>query len=223
MSKLQCWHKGMNRWLHPPKTWNGIHTIKILLKGLRSVVEFFCHNARGRVRNRKSDPEDVLFAWAWVHCDNRSQQIGLTHDYSMTILSRECWYSPIKRRIRSDSRFACYSHSYGTWCTLTTGVADSQCPWSRNAVLVTRYLKPFISVFYILVQLYLNKTGVQWICELNWQLWCCFWDQWMVASPVNGANDWHGEYGHIQSTYYGKIYVIFYPGPQSHVMIFNKP
>ena len=48
-------------------------------------------------------------------------------------------------RARSESRFVCYSHCYVTWCPLTTGIVASQCPSARDAVLVTRYLTPFIS------------------------------------------------------------------------------
>ena len=46
---------------------------------------------------------------------------------------------------RSESSSACYSHCYVTWYPLTTGIVASQCPSARDAVLVTRYLTPFIS------------------------------------------------------------------------------
>ena len=47
----------------------------------------------------------------WMHCENKTQQIGLNHDYNMTFLISpcECWYSLINR----------YSHSYVKWCPLT--------------------------------------------------------------------------------------------------------
>ena len=34
---------------------------------------------------------------------------------------------------RSESRFACYSHCYFTWCPLMTGIVASQCPSRRCA------------------------------------------------------------------------------------------
>ena len=48
-------------------------------------------------------------------------------------------------RARSESRFACYPHCYVTWCPLMTGIVASQFPSSRDAALMTCFLRPFIS------------------------------------------------------------------------------
>ena len=48
-------------------------------------------------------------------------------------------------RGRSESHFACYSHCYVTRRPLATGNCCLTMPSSRDAVLVTRYLEPFIS------------------------------------------------------------------------------
>ena len=71
-----------------------------------------CHNARGRVRNRKSNPDGVargigvLFAQARVHCDNKPRQIGLNHNYNMTFLisPHGCPYSPLRWRSSRSKR-----------------------------------------------------------------------------------------------------------------------
>ena len=72
-----------------------------------------CHNARGRVRNRKSNPDGIageiwrtLFAQAQVHCDNKPRQIGLNHNYNMTFLisPHGCPYSPLKWRSSRSKR-----------------------------------------------------------------------------------------------------------------------
>ena len=39
-----------------------------------------------------------------------------------------------------------------------------------------------------------NEIYLHWICEHNWQLWCCFWYQWLVEFPINGVSDWHRDY-----------------------------
>ena len=46
---------------------------------------------------------------------------------------------------RSKSRFAWYSRCHITWCPLTTEIVASQCPSTRDAVLMTRYLTSVIS------------------------------------------------------------------------------
>ena len=87
---------------------------------------------------------DVLFAQARVHCDNKSRQVGLNHDYNVTFsispVNVSILRSKYEFRARSESRFACYYHCYVTWCPLTTGIVASQYPSSRDAAIVTRYL-----------------------------------------------------------------------------------
>ena len=58
---------------------------------------------------------------------------------------------------------------------LMMGIVASQCPSSRDAVLVMCYLTPLmLSCLNAAKQFYLNETYSQWICELNWQLWFAF-------------------------------------------------
>ena len=59
----------------------------------------------------------------------------------------------------SESRFICPSHCYVMWCPLTTGIVASQFPSSRDAVLVTCFLKPLASAFLNAVkQFYQHQT-----------------------------------------------------------------
>ena len=90
----------------------------------------------------------------------------------------------------SESLFVCYSCrcAYPLWWPLTTRIVTFQRPSSRDAVLVTRYPTPLIPACLNPLKLfYHNKTYLQWICELNWQLWCCFSYQWLVEFPINSA------------------------------------
>ena len=112
----------------------------VFLKGLGPVLEGFVVTMH----------EGACETQARVHCDNKPRQISLNHDYNV-------WYfqfHPVNvsilhlkddYRAQSESRFACYSHCYVTWCPLTTGIVASQCPSARDAVLETRYITPFIS------------------------------------------------------------------------------
>ena len=56
-------------------------------------------------------------------------------------------------------------------------------------------------------QIFYKKTHWQWICDLNWQLWCCFWHQWSVESLINGDSDWHGENGDMLPLRYTQEYL----------------
>ena len=57
---------------------------------------------------------------------------------NVSILYLRCQY-----HARSESRFACLSHCYVSWCPLTTGIVTSQFP-PRVAALATRHLTHFI-------------------------------------------------------------------------------
>ena len=57
---------------------------------------------------------------------------------NVSILYLRCQY-----HARSESRFACFSQCYVTWCPLTTGIVTSQFP-PRDAALATRHLTHFI-------------------------------------------------------------------------------
>ena len=116
-----------------------------------------CHNARGRVRNRKSNPEGVSPRYL-TYCSHKPECIVTTNpdrSFLIPIITWHFQFRPVNVsilrlkydcRARSESRFACYSHCYVTWYPLTTGIVASQCPSARDVVLVTRYLTPFISV-----------------------------------------------------------------------------
>ena len=73
-------------------------------------------------------------------------------------------------------------------------------PSSRDASLVTRYLKPLISIsFNPLKELYRNKTYLQWFCKHNWRLNVAFDTNDCWNSQKNGVSDWHVEYGDTRS------------------------
>ena len=46
---------------------------------------------------------------------------------------------------------------------------------------------------------YRNKTYLQRICTHNWRLQCCLWHQWLLEFPINGASDYHWDYGDTRS------------------------
>ena len=122
-----------------------------ILKGLRPVLEGFvvtmhegaCETgsqipralARGIWRSVRTSPiyRSVLIPIITWHFQFHPVNVSILH------LKYDC-------RARSESRFACYSHYYVTWYPLTTGIVASKCPSARDAMLVTRYLTPFISV-----------------------------------------------------------------------------
>ena len=62
--------------------------------------------------------------------------------------------------VQRESRFACFSHYCVTWCLLTTGIVDSQCSSSKDAVLVTRQPTPLISAC---LNLFKNSTTIKHI------------------------------------------------------------
>ena len=82
-------------------------------------------------------------------------------------------------RARSESRFACYSHCYVTWYPLTTGIVASQCPSARDAVLVTRYLTPFIlaclnSISTAIKHVYKESANIIEGCNVAWNTNDCW-------------------------------------------------
>ena len=115
-----------------------------------------CHNTRGRVRNRKSNPEGVS-PRDLTYCSHKPECIVTTNPDRSVLITIITWhfqFLPVNVSIlhlkyeyhaRSESRFACYSHCYVTWCPLTKGIVASQFPLSRDTALVTHYLTPFIS------------------------------------------------------------------------------
>ena len=71
-----------------------------------------CHNARGRVRNRKSNPDGIAGGiWRTVRTSpsalwQQTRQIGLNHNYNMTFLisPHGCPYSSLKWRSSRSKR-----------------------------------------------------------------------------------------------------------------------
>ena len=161
-----------------------------IIKGLRPVLEGFvvtmhegaCETGSQipRALARGVSPRDL------THCSHKPECIVTTdHDRSVliTIITWHFQFFPVNvsilhlkydYRARSESRFAGYSHCYVMWYPLTTGIVASQCPSARDAVLVTRYLTPFILACF------------------------CLWHQWLLEFPINGASDYHWEYGDMR-------------------------
>ena len=114
-----------------------------------------CHNARGRMRNRKSNPDGLAGGiWRTVRTSpsalwQQTRQIGLNHNYNMAFLisPHGCPYSPCKWRSSRSKRepFRMLLPLLGHVAPLATGNCCLTMPSSRDAVLVTRYLEPFTS------------------------------------------------------------------------------
>ena len=105
------------------------------------------HNARGRVQNRKSNPEAVNPRECIVtaNSDRLVLIMIITWQFQFSPMNVSILHLKYKYHARSESCFACYSHCHVTWCPLMTGIVALQFASSRDAVLVTRYLTPFIS------------------------------------------------------------------------------
>ena len=164
-----------------------------------------CRNARGRARNRKSNPEadrprDLTYCYHKPECivtnpDRLVLITIITWTFQFYIVNVSIFYSKYEYGARSESRFAWYSHCYVTWCTLATGIVVSRGPSAREAALVTRYLTPLISAcLKSLKRILHNKTYLQLICKHNWRLQRCFWHKWLQEFPMNGVGDWHREH-----------------------------
>ena len=108
-----------------------------------------------------------------------------------------CWNFHLKGEYgaRCESNFSCYSHCYVTWCPWTTGIVASQWRLKRRCARDTLPHTYDIGMFQCSKN---NSTTIKHIYDesgnsINCQLWCCFWQKWLVESPINGGNDWHGE------------------------------
>ena len=132
----------------------GVLWVKIgcILKGLRhQFCRFCCHNARGRVRNRKYNPEgprDLTYCLHKPECivttnHNRSVLIRIITHYKFRPVNVSIPHLKSEYHVWSESRFACYFHSNITWWPLTMGIVTSQFPSSREAAFVTHCLTPF--------------------------------------------------------------------------------
>ena len=145
---VYLWHNDMFQmiWIYsgeyyPPKG--------IMFKGIRPVLEGFVVTMHEGACETGSQ---IL-----TYCSHKPECIVTTNPNRSVLITIITWhfqFCPVNvsilhfkydYRARSESRFACYSHCYVTWYPLTTGIVASQCPSAKDAVLVTRYLTPFIS------------------------------------------------------------------------------
>ena len=132
-----------------------------------------------------------------TYCSHKPECIVATNpDRSVliTIMTRQFQSCPMNVSIlhlkyqylaRSESRFACYSHCYVTWCPLTTGVVASQFPSSRDAVLVTCYLTPFISPC---LNFKTISTALKVIYKESANIIEGFCHQWLLEFLMKGAS-----------------------------------
>ena len=121
-----------------------------IFKRLRLDLEDLLSQRTGVRASRKSNPD-------WTYSSHKPECIVTTNPDRSVLIMIERWHFPdhlvtisnihLKHEYdaRSKSRFACYLHCYVTWCPWTTGIVASQCPSSRGAALVTRYLIHLIS------------------------------------------------------------------------------
>ena len=146
------------------------------IKRLRPVLEGFVVTMHeGACETGSQIPRDLTY------CFHKPKCIVTTNPARSVLIPIITWHFQFRPvnvsilhlkydcRARSESRFACCSHCYVTWYPLTMGIVASQCPSARDAVLVTRYLTPFISVC-LNSLFYRNKTYLQRICKHNWRL-----------------------------------------------------
>ena len=136
-----------------------------------------------------------MFAQAWVHCDNKARQIGLTHDYKVTfaisplvnviILQLKYQY-----RARSESHFACYSHCYvtgypSTSCRLTIPVVKGGCARDalphtynigqfRNLHKRCQWLAWLHALSFVTHEVTWRRSYVALLSPLLWKNWCYF-------------------------------------------------
>ena len=125
-----------------------------LLKGLRPVLEGFVVTMHEGACETGSQIPRALAQGIWRTVRTSIVTTNPDRSVLITIITWHFQFRPVNvsilhlkddYRARSKSRFACYSHCYVTRCPLTTGIVASQCPSARDALLVTRYLTPFIS------------------------------------------------------------------------------
>ena len=125
-----------------------------IFKGLRPVLEGFVvtmHEGACEIGSQIPRALDLTY------CSHKPECIVTTNPDRSVLITIITWHFHFRPmnvsilhlkddcRARSESRFACYSHCYVTWCPLATGIVASQCPSARDAVLVTRYLTSLIS------------------------------------------------------------------------------
>ena len=125
-------------------------------KGLRPVLEGFVVTMREGACKTGSQIPRALARWILTYCSYKPECIVTTNPDRSVLIAIITWhfqFCPVnvsilhftyEYRARIEGLFACYSHCYVTCCPLATGIVASQFPSSRDDVVVTRYLKPFI-------------------------------------------------------------------------------
>ena len=155
-SRMKCIGAALLQ-LHPIDQQSIAYQSVAYIVGVKGGSGWVCfHNVRGRVRNRKSNSEAVRPRYK-TYCSHKAACIVTTNPNRSVLITIITWHFQFhlvnfsilhlkyKYGARRESRFACYSHCYATWCSLTTGIIASKCPSVRVAALVTRYLTPLIS------------------------------------------------------------------------------
>ena len=112
----------MPRWRHSSRQWVSHQLPEWMLNGLRPVLGGgCCHNARGRVRNRKPNPEGVS-PRDLTYCSHKPECIVTINPDRSVLITIITWHFQFRPmnvsilhlkddyRARRESRFACYFH-----------------------------------------------------------------------------------------------------------------
>ena len=119
-----------------------------------------CCNALGLVRLVRPIPRALGLGIGRTGRTSRSVlwQQNPKKSVLITIITWHFQFQPVNDNILhlisgyhvwSESRVACYSHCYATWCRLRTWIVASQSPSSRDLMLVTHYFTPLRSAHLI--------------------------------------------------------------------------
>ena len=129
---------------------------ELFMRSLEGSGGVCCHNALGRVRNMKLDPEaerpKVL-----TYCSHKPECIVTTNPDRSVLITIITWHYQFhlvnvsilhlkyEYGARSESCFAATPIAASRAALEMTGIVASQCPSARATALVTRYLTPLIS------------------------------------------------------------------------------
>ena len=123
------------------KLWNRRGSFRCYSEIKACSWEVCCHNARGRVRNRKSNPVSPR---DWTYCLHKPECIATTNSDRSALIPNATWhfsFQPVNVCIlnlkgeygsRSENLSTCYSRCYVTWCPLILGIFASLFPSSRD-------------------------------------------------------------------------------------------
>ena len=186
-----------------------------LFEGLRSVLEGFVVTMHeGACEQEVVKPRDLTHSSHKLECigttnSDRSVIIAITvkhfqfHLVNVNILHLHYEYGST-----NESRFACCSHYYVTWCPLTTGIVASQCPSLGTATLVTRSLHTFnIGVFKSVKRIVPQQNISTMKLHIKLKVVMLFLHIWVLEFLINGASDCHWEYGGTRSTLVHRRYL----------------